>query len=94
MYDEAEARAKAVATQARLEGNTIYAIGMEDPTEGGECGRPAINPVFLTAIANDPSSASFDSNQPQGLALIAGDASQLPAVFEAVANAILERLTK
>jgi Flp pilus assembly protein TadG len=94
MYAEAEARAKAVASQARSEGNTIYAIGMEDPNESGECGRPPINPDFLRSVANDPSASDFDKDQPEGLALIAGDASQLPEVFQAVARAILARLTK
>ncbi len=96
MYDEAEARALAVARQARLEGNVIYSIGMEDPASGGECGRPAINPEFLQRVANDPNGPKFDpdENQTQGLAFLAGDASQLPAVFQAVADAILTRLTK
>jgi Flp pilus assembly protein TadG len=94
LYDEAEARALAVANKARDEGNVIYSIGMADPTSTGECGRPAINPDFLRSVANDPSASDFNKDQPQGLAFIAGDASQLPAVFSAVADAILARLTK
>ena len=96
LYAEAEARAEAVARQARLEGNVIYAIGMADPSGTKECGKDPINPAFLLRVANDPNGPDFDDDpkQTQGLALVAGDASQLPAVFSAVADAILARLTK
>jgi Flp pilus assembly protein TadG len=96
LYAEAEARAKAVASKARDEGSVIYSIGLGDPTNplSKECGRPALNPDFLRSVANDPAASDFNKDQPDGLAFIALDASQLPAVFSAVADAILARLTK
>jgi hypothetical protein len=93
MYAEAEARALAVAKRARLEGNVIYSIGLGDPTNplSKECGRPAINPVFLQTVANDPASPNYDPSQPPGMAIIAPDASQLPSALERVAADILSR---
>jgi len=91
MYDEAEARAKAVASQARLEGNLIYAVGLGDPSNPGECWRPGINVDFLKSIANDPSSSSFNPAQPAGMALIVSSADQLPNGLAQVAADIVSR---
>jgi hypothetical protein len=91
LYAEAEARALAVAKQARLEGNMIYAVGLGDPNNRGECGRPTINPYFLTSVTNDPSSFTYDPSQPAGMAIIVSDASQLSSALAQVAADILSR---
>ncbi|HUI05736.1 MAG TPA: pilus assembly protein TadG-related protein [Verrucomicrobiae bacterium] len=96
MYNEAEARAEYWAQQARLQGNVVYAIGLGDPNGAKECGRSPINPVFLQTVANDPNGPNFvgDGSQPQGIALIANSADELPQIFEQIASAILARLTR
>ncbi|HUI08117.1 MAG TPA: vWA domain-containing protein [Verrucomicrobiae bacterium] len=91
MYDEAEARAEYWAEQARLQGIVIYSIGLGDPNGPPECGRPPLNPEFLKAVANDPSSANFNANQPAGVAIIVTNARDIQAALDLIAADILSR---
>lgn len=85
---EGELRAAAVAEQARLQGNTIYAVGLGSPIGPGTCGRPPINLAFLQEIANDPASPTFNPSQPVGEAVIADSAVELEMVFVTIASKI------
>lgn len=91
LYDEAEKRALYVANLARSQGNIIYAISLGDPNGPTECGKPPINVPFLQAVANDPSSQSFDPNQPTGMAIFAYDVNQMLPSLEQIAADILSR---
>ncbi len=95
MYAEAEARARAVASLARSEGNIVYAIGFGDPINGPkECGHPPLNIAFLKALANTPDSTYYDSTQPSGDIAIGSDASDIDQLFQTIASKILLRLSK
>jgi Flp pilus assembly protein TadG len=93
MYDEAEARAEAVAHLARAEGNIVYAIGFGDPNSSyRECGHPPLNVNFLKDLANTPDSATYDNTQPSGD--VAVGSSNIDQLFQIIASKILLRLAK
>jgi len=87
---EARYRALQTATAMLNEGMIIYSIGLGSN----------IDEAFLKQIANDPSSASYDSSLPQGLAVFAPDCpsstcnAELQQVFQTIAAKILLRLTQ
>jgi hypothetical protein len=91
MHFEAENRAERIAWLARSQGNTIYCVGLGNPSGFGECNNdfPILNPVFLKDVANTPDSATYDPNQRSGIFVTATDASQLQAVFQAIAQQLL-----
>jgi len=93
MHNEAERRAERIAWLARSQGIYIFAIGMGNPSIGGECNGqfPVLNPVFLKDIANTPDSATYNPSQPSGGFAIAADASELQAVFQQIASALLSQ---
>jgi YVTN family beta-propeller protein len=90
---EAQYRALAVANSTRSQGTYIYAIGLGTaPTQ-----------QFLQAIANDPAGASYNPNQPPGLAVFVPDcpssscSAELQQVFATIASHLLplrSRLSK
>jgi hypothetical protein len=96
MHVEAEVRAERIAWLARNQGIIVYAIGLGDPSESGECGGvfPVLNPDFLKNLANTPDSDTFNSNQPVGDYAIAETAGELDDVFQQIADKILTRLTQ
>jgi Flp pilus assembly protein TadG len=94
METEAQKRAVAMAELARQQGNIIYAVGLGNPNGPKECGFPPINPDFLKQVANDPTSPSFNPNEPAGEALLTSNATQLQALFQQIAAKILLRLTQ
>jgi len=53
-----------------------------------------IDESFLHQLANDPSSSTFDPNQPVGETVIAATANDLQVVFQQIAAKILLRLTQ
>jgi hypothetical protein len=53
-----------------------------------------ISQAFLQQIANDPSSSTFNPNEPVGQAVFAPTAQDLDAVFQAIASEILLRLSQ
>lgn len=77
-------RAELSAQQIRQDGTLVFAIGLGTD----------IDKTSLKKIANDRSSASFNPNQPEGLAVFAPTASDLDLVFKQIASRILLRLTQ
>jgi hypothetical protein len=86
---EAFYRAEASATTALNQNVTIYSIGLGSSITG-----QATAQAFLYQVANDPSSASFNSTLPQGQALFAPTSGQLDSLFQQVASKILLRITQ
>ncbi len=85
---DAQYRALQTANALRAEGVYVYSIGLgSDPSQ-----------TFLQEIANDPSSPTYNSSQPQGLAVFAPDCpsakctQELQQVFQTIAAKILLRL--
>lgn len=93
MHDEAESRALAIANLARSKGNYIYAIGMGDPSQPGECAgiSPVLNPEFLKKLANTTNSATYNPSQPSGDYVIAANAAALQQVFQQIASKVLSQ---
>ena len=87
--NEAFYRAEASATTALNQNVTIYSIGLGTSITG-----QATAQAFLYQVANDPSSASYNSNLPQGQALFAPTSGQLDSLFQQVASKILLRITQ
>lgn len=81
---EAEYRSVQMANAMRAQGITVYSIGLGDN----------INKTFLEQIANDPASPVFDPNQPRGIAVFAGDSTDLDTSFQDIASKIVLRLTQ
>jgi hypothetical protein len=94
MYKEAEARARAVASLARSEGNIVYAIGFGNPSGTPECGHPPLNIAFLKALANTKDSTYYDNTQPSGDVAIGSNAADIDGLFQTIASKILLRLSK
>lgn len=69
---------------ARQDGTLVFAIGLGND----------INQASLRKMANDPSSASFNPAQPEGLAVFAPNSAQLDDMFRQIAAKILLRLTQ
>jgi Flp pilus assembly protein TadG len=82
--NDAMYRAIQVANNMRTQGMVIYSIGLGDK----------ISQAFLQQIANDPSSSTFNPNEPVGQAVFAPTAQDLDAVFQAIASEILLRLSQ
>jgi hypothetical protein len=87
---EAQYRALQTANALRAEGVYVYSIGLgSDPDQ-----------TFLKKIANDPSSPTYNQNQPEGLAVFAPDCpsskctAELQQVFQTIAAKILLRLVQ
>jgi hypothetical protein len=83
-------RAVQTTNTMRSQNMTVYSIGLGNN----------INQTFLQQIANDPSSPTFDPNQPAGMAVFASDCpsssctDELQQVFQTIASTILLRLTQ
>lgn len=84
IWQEGQLRALNTANQIRTANITIFSIGL-----GSQ-----LNQDFLKEIANDPSSTTFNPNQPAGEALFAPTPDDLQGVFQQLASKILLRLTK
>jgi Flp pilus assembly protein TadG len=87
---DAQYRSLAVANAMRSEGMYVYSIGLgSSPSQS-----------FLKQIANDPTSSTYNSSQPAGLAVFATNCpstscnAQLQQVFQTIAAKILLRLTQ
>ncbi len=87
---DAQYRALQTANALRAEGVYVYSIGLgSDPSQ-----------TFLQEIANDPASPTYNSSQPQGIAVFAPDCpsatctQELQQVFQTIASKILLRLTQ
>ena len=94
MYAEADARAEAVATLARIESNTVYCIGFGSPSGTPECGHPPLNISFLKDLANTTDSDTYTNSQPAGDVAIGSDPSDIDALFQQIAAKILLRLSQ
>jgi hypothetical protein len=78
--NEATYRTEKMAETMRANGIAIYSIGMGD----------MVNRGYLQSIANDPAGASYNPNEPQGVAVFAPGPDQLDSVFQDVASTILK----
>ncbi len=87
---DAQYRAIAVTNAMRSEGMYVYSIGLGS----------SVDTAFLKQIANDPTSSSYDSSQPTGMAVFASSCpsstctQELQQVFQTIAAQILLRLTQ
>jgi Flp pilus assembly protein TadG len=87
---DAQYRSIAVTNAMRDEGMYVYSIGLGT----------SVDSAFLKQIANDPSSSSYNSNQPTGMAVFAPSCpsstctAELQQVFQTIAAQILLRLTQ
>ena len=87
---DAQYRSLAVANAMRAEGMYVYSIGLGS----------SVDTAFLKQIANDPSSSTYDSTQPAGMAVFAPSCpsstctAELQQVFQTIAAQILLRLTQ
>jgi len=81
---DAENNCIQLANQMRATSNIVYSIGMGND----------LNQEFLEEVANDPSATNYVATGFDGEFIYAQDASELPAVFERVAEKILLRLTQ
>lgn len=87
---DAQYRALQIANAMRTEGMVVYSIGLGSN----------VDQSFLRQIANDPASPSYNSSQPQGLAVFASNcpstqcSAELLQVFQTIAAKILLRLTQ
>jgi Flp pilus assembly protein TadG len=82
--NDAMYRSVQVSDSMLNQGIVIYAIGLGDK----------ISQPFLQQIANDPASATFNSNLPVGQAVFAPTPDQLQSVFQTIAAKILLRLSQ
>jgi len=79
-----------LAEAMRSEGMFVYAVGLGSK----------VDQSFLRQIANDPASASYNPNEPAGMAVFAPSCpssqctAQLEQVFQTIASKILLRLTQ
>jgi len=69
------------ALKIRQGGIFLYTIGLD--------GNGGIDSYFLARIANDPTSATYNSSQPAGMYAYAGNAGQLAAAFNSIASEVL-----
>lgn len=82
-------RAIQVANNMHANKTYVYSIGMGTAITG-----QPIAQDFLRQVANDPSSSTFNPNQPIGEAVFASDSTELTQVFQTIASKILLRLSK
>ncbi|MGO9246909.1 MAG: pilus assembly protein TadG-related protein [Verrucomicrobiia bacterium] len=81
-----------VARQMQQAGMYVFCIGLSAAGNGD-----VPDPDFLQTVANDPSNpnqANYDPALPSGVALVAGDGSDLPQLFQLIAAQIQLRLTR
>ncbi len=64
---------------------TIFVIGL-----GGNPGAFPPDPLLMPKIANDPTSAYYNSNQPAGQYIFAPSTAQLQAAFTSIAAQVLK----
>jgi Flp pilus assembly protein TadG len=83
---EGQRVAEKTANLIRQANVTIYSLGLGVP--------PNINAQFLQDLANDPTSADYNPNQPAGQALIAPTTAEMQPVFETIASKVALRLTQ
>lgn len=87
---DARYRALQTASAMRAEGMYVYSIGLGT----------SVDDAFLQQVANDPASASYDSSQPEGMAVFVRNcpsstcSAELQQVFQTIAAQILLRLTQ
>lgn len=82
---EGQLRALDTANTIRDANMLVFCIGL---------GGGSVDQSFLHKIANDPSSSTFNPNQPVGETVIAATANDLQVVFQQIAAKILLRLTQ
>jgi Flp pilus assembly protein TadG len=82
--NDAMYRAEIVAESMRTQNIVVYSIGLGDK----------ISQQFLQEIANDPSSPTYNPNEPVGQAVFAPTAADLQSVFQTIAAEILLRLSQ
>ena len=82
--DDAIFRTENVSNTMRLQNMTVYSIGLGDK----------INQTYLLEVANDPSSPTYNPNEPVGEAAFAPTAGDLESVFQTIASKIILRLTQ
>ncbi|OHE75356.1 MAG: hypothetical protein A2107_15785 [Verrucomicrobia bacterium GWF2_62_7] len=81
---ESELLPLARANDIRNANMLVFCIGLGSDIDEG----------FLHKLANDPSSSTFNPNQPVGETVIAATANDLQVVFQQIAAKILLRLTQ
>jgi len=86
--------AEIIANAARADSSgaqpiRVYTLGLGDLLNQPGGSVPETGASILMRIANDPASASFNSNQAEGKYYFAGDTSQLASAFEAIRNQIV-----
>ncbi len=89
LASDAMYRAVNVAKAMQQAGIYVYSIGMGSAITG-----QASAEEFLREVANDPNSATYNANLPQGEAVFASTSTQLSQVFQVIASKILLRLSK
>jgi hypothetical protein len=94
MHPEAEARALAIAKQARLAGNIVYSVALNNGSYTECSGLPPLNTAFLKDMANTLDSATYDATQPIGLCYIANTPADVQPLFDKIRSDILLRLTQ
>jgi len=82
---EGQLRSLDTANAIRDANMLVFCIGL---------GGGSVDQSFLHKIANDPSSSTFNPNQPVGETVIAATANDLQVVFQQIAAKILLRLTQ
>jgi Flp pilus assembly protein TadG len=82
--NDAMYRTVQLSNTMRGQNTTIYSIGLGDK----------INQPYLQQVANDPSSPTYDPNQPVGEAIFAPSPADLEGVFQTIASKILMRLSR
>jgi len=83
VFLESRDRVRVHAARARREGSVVYTIGLGD----------TLDAAFLREIANDPSSPTFDPDQPVSEFAQAPTAADLEQVFVRLARKIAVRLS-
>ena len=88
-----DAMYRAVKVAQAMQANNIfvYSIGLGTAITGAN---NSVAEEFLREVANDPNSATFNPNLPQGEAVFAPTAADLKNVFQIIASKILLRLSK
>ncbi|MCX6898691.1 MAG: pilus assembly protein [Verrucomicrobia bacterium] len=83
--NEGDLRLLDIANTIRNAGMLIFCIGL---------GGGSMDEAMLHKVANDPSSSTFNPNQPVGETIIAATANDLQVAFQQIAAKILLRLTQ
>jgi hypothetical protein len=91
VQNDATNRCVMVANQMRQLGMYVFCVGLDGASNGD-----VPDPAFLQAVANDPAGpnpAYYNPALPSGVALVAGDGTQLGPLFQLIAAQIELRLT-